>query len=371
MPARLSQHSATSRVLLWNFSYAAVLIGAVDQSRSSSFDKEILMAPDFRKSLSAGLLRSALMSALLFVPLVSHSQVFFGSGGTTNTAINMPNLAFGALALFSNTTVSYNTANGYKSLSNNTTGLGNTAQGIKALASNTTGSFDTALGYTAGISVTTGSYNIAINNTGQAADNGVIRIGAKGRNTATYIAGINDVTNSGGVAVYIDANGQLGTFTSSRRFKNGIKDMDHASDKLMQLRPVTFRYKDAAEKGTHSLQYGLIAEEVAKVYPNLVQYDKAGKPFTIYYHLLTPMLLNELQKEHRKTEAQKAEVTAQKAEIAALKTAHTAEITALKSELAALKQSQQQQLAALAKLTTLVETSQSRTPPQSVVATRR
>jgi hypothetical protein len=132
------------------------------------------------------------------------------------------------------------------------------------------------------------------------------------------------------------------------------------------LRPVTFRYKEAAENGTHPLQYGLIAEEVAKVYPNLVQYDKAGKPFTIYYHLLTPMLLNELQKAHRGYEAQKAEIaamkTAHKAEIAA----HQTEISALKSELALMKKSQQQQLTALAKLTTLVETSQNKAPHEAI-----
>ena len=114
----------------------------------------------------------------------------------------------------------------------------------------------------------------------------------------------------------------------------------------MQLRPVSFRYKDSAEKGPHLKQYGLIAEEVAKVYPDLVQYDKSGKPFTVYYHLLTPMLLNELQKENHRNEAQRAE------------------ITSLKSELAALKQSQERQLAAMAKLTALVEASQGKTSPQ-------
>ena len=131
----------------------------------------------------------------------------------------------------------------------------------------------------------------------------------------------------------------VGTLTSCRRFKRDINDMGTVSEKLMNLRPVTFRYKDSAEKGPHALQYGLIAEEVAKVYPNLVQYDKAGKPFTIYYHLLTPMLLNELQKVHRRYEAMNA---AHKADIA--------EMTALKSELASLNQAQQQQLSALTPL---------------------
>ncbi len=136
--------------------------------------------------------------------------------------------------------------------------------------------------------------------------------------------------------------------------------MGSVSEKLMQLRPVTFRYKDTAEKGTHARQYGLIAEEVAKVYPDLVQYDKAGKPFTIYYHLLTPMLLNELQKEHRQQQAQKTELST-------LKTAHAVEIAALKSELTALKQTQQQQFAAITKLTTLVAASQNKASAQKAV----
>jgi hypothetical protein len=132
--------------------------------------------------------------------------------------------------------------------------------------------------------------------------------------------------------------------------------MGSVSEKLMNLRPVTFRYNDAAEKGPHALQYGLIAEEVAKVYPDLVQYDKAGKPFTVYYHLLTPMLLNELQKEHHQVEAQKTEVVA-------LKTM----LHKQSDELAVLKQAQQQQIKVLAKLAAFVQTSQTREPIQKAV----
>jgi hypothetical protein len=156
--------------------------------------------------------------------------------------------------------------------------------------------------------------------------------------------------------VFINSNGQLGTVTSSRRFKKDIHDMGGVTDKLMRLRPVTFRYKEAGEGGAHPVQYGLIAEEVAKVYPNLVQYDKSGRPFTIYYHLLTPMLLNELQKVHRQNAAQHAEIVALNA---------SAEIAALKSELASMRQSQQQQRMALAQLTALVEASRNRPAPQA------
>ena len=174
----------------------------------------------------------------------------------------------------------------------------------------------------------------------------MIRIGTSGTQTSTYIAGISRITASGGSAVYINSNGLLGALTSSRRFKNDIKDMGPVSDKLMKLRPVMFRYNDKAEKGSHALHYGLIAEEVAKIYPNLVQYDEAGKPFTVYYHLLTPMLLNELQKSHRRSKAQKSE-------IAAMKTV----LQKQSEELVSLKQSQQQ-LIALTKLTSMVETRQ-------------
>jgi hypothetical protein len=121
--------------------------------------------------------------------------------------------------------------------------------------------------------------------------------------------------------------------------------MGSVSDKLMQLRPVTFRYNDKAEKGPHSLQYGLIAEEVAKVYPNLVQYDKAGKPLTVRYHLLTPMLLNELQKSRQREQA-------------------------LKVEVAQLKLAQQQQQRTLAKLSALMETSQGKAERQHALTMR-
>jgi trimeric autotransporter adhesin len=276
------------------------------------------------------------------------------------------NIANGSSALDSNTTGNYNTANGYAALANNTTGSQNTADGFYTLYNATTGSGNFALGFGAGRLITTGSNNLDIGNTGTATDTGIIRIGTASLHSATYIAGISGVTASGGVAVYINANGQLGTLTSSRRFKHDIKDMGTVSDKLMQLRPVTFRYKDSAEKGPHALQYGLIAEEVAKVYPNLVQYDKQGKPFTIYYHLLTPMLLNELQKEHRQNVVQKSEIVAMKAahhtEITALMAAQKADVTALKAELAALRQSQEQQLKVLAKLTAFVQTAQNKEP---------
>jgi hypothetical protein len=187
--------------------------------------------------------------------------------------------------------------------------------GFDALSDNSTGSRNIALGYGAGQLISTGSNNIDIGNSGAEGDSGVIRIGTEGTHKGTFIAGISGVTAGGGVEVYINANGQLGTIKSSRRFKYNIQNLGATSDRLMDLRPVAFRYKEAAEDGTHPIQYGLIAEEVAKVYPDLVQYDKQGKPFTVYYHLLTPMMLNELQKAHHQLAAQQTEFSSLKATV--------------------------------------------------------
>jgi hypothetical protein len=269
-------------------------------------------------------------------------SLFLNTTGTQNVAI-------GNGSLYANTTGSYNTGNGFRSLASNTTGAdntatgngaldtntegtynvangvgalllnsagnSNTAEGYDSLSGNTTGSYNIALGSSAGSDNTTGNYNIDIGNVGSASDSGVIRIGTNGSQSGVYIQGIDGKTSSGGVVVYIDSNGKLGTLTSSRRFKFDIKDIGTKSDKLMDLRPVAFRYKEAAEDGSHPIQYGLIAEEVAKVYPDLVQYDKQGKPFTVYYNLLTPMMLNELQKAHHQLAAQQTEFGSLKATV--------------------------------------------------------
>jgi hypothetical protein len=120
-----------------------------------------------------------------------------------------------------------------------------------------------------------------------------------------------------GIPVYINSNGQLGTTTSSRRFKESIRDMGDSSSHLLELRPVTFLYKPQYDDGTHALQYGLIAEEVAKVYPEMVAYDKDGQPYTVKYQLLAPMLLNELQKQHTVVTAQQSELQTQLQQISA------------------------------------------------------
>jgi hypothetical protein len=227
------------------------------------------------------------------------------------------NTASGANALFLNETGINNTASGLQALQDNTTGSGNTASGVRALQNNTTGSGNTAIGGGAGLNLTTGSNNIAIDNVGIADESNTIRIGDT--QTRTFIAGIRGVTTAtAAIPVLVGTDGQLGTVSSSRRVKDDITDMGTASTVLMQLRPVTFHYKSDQNPKGRSLQYGLVAEEVAAVAPNLVARSASGEIETVYYQHLTPMLLNEYQKQQRIIEAQAALLAKQTARVAAL-----------------------------------------------------
>jgi hypothetical protein len=202
------------------------------------------------------------------------------------------NTAFGATALYSNTTGKGNAAQGVNALYNNTTGLRNLGIGSDALYANTTGSYNIGLGYEAGYYVTTGSNNIEIGALGTAGDNNTIQIGVQGTQTFTTIAGIYGTMVTGGSAVYVTSTGQLGVQGSSERFKTDIATMPELSAKLQQLRPVTFHYKTDPKS---IQQYGLIAEEVDRVYPELVIRDDAGKIQGVRYEELAPMLLHEIQ----------------------------------------------------------------------------
>jgi len=232
------------------------------------------------------------------------------------------NTASGAFALQANTTGQNNTASGVGALQANTTGNFNTASGVGALQNNTTGSDNIAIGSFAGLNLTTGSSNIHIGNTGVAADANFIRIGSA--QAATFIAGIRSTPtfNADAIAVMVDSAGQLGTMSSSRRVKDEIADMGTASSALMKLRPVTFHYKSDKKPKGRTLQYGLVAEEVAEVAPGLVAHSADGKIETVYYQFLAPMLLNEYQKQQRTIAAQTARIVQlekQSAEIAELK----------------------------------------------------
>jgi hypothetical protein len=210
------------------------------------------------------------------------------------------NTATGYLALW-NSNADRNTATGYSALSNNTSGNKNTADGANALLNNTTGNKNIALGFRAGSDLTTGDHNIDIGNPGQPGESSTIRIGRVQDQTATFIAGIAGATVPTGVAVIVNANGRLGTTTSSARYKEAIKPMDKASEAILALKPVTFRYKHALDPDGVP-QFGLVAEDVEKVSPDLVVRGADGKVYTVRYDAVNAMLLNEFLKEHRKVE---------------------------------------------------------------------
>ena len=227
--------------------------------------------------------------------------LFSNSTGVSNTAI-------GAQALESNTIGGFNTATGVAALFNNTTGSANTATGVDALLSNTTGDSNTASGDAALFNNTTGIGNTALGfgaGSGVTTASNVICIGANvtGGNVSNscFIGNIRDVTTAMGdaIPVVIDSAGQLGTTSSSQRFKKEIKPMDQASEAILTLKPVTFRYKG---DNTARTQFGLIAEDVAAVSPDLVVHDGKGEIYTVRYEAVNAMLLNEFLKQHCKVE---------------------------------------------------------------------
>jgi len=290
--------------------------------------------------------------------------LFINSDGGSNTAN-------GYLALFSNTTGNFNVANGANALQSNTTGGGNVAnggfalfisttgvnnvaEGFDALINNTTGNNNIALGISAGANLTTGNNNIDIGNSGVAGESAKIRIGTKPTHKNTYIAGIYGVTVARAIGVIIDSAGHLGTTTSSARFKEQIKPMDKASEAILSLQPVTFRYKKELDPDRIP-QFGLVAEEVAKVNPDLVARDDEGKPYTVRYEAVNAVLLNEFLKEHRKVEEQQTT-------IAQLKSADARQ----EKEIAALTELVKEQAAQIRKVSAQVEVSKGR--PQLVAS---
>jgi len=269
---------------------------------------------DALRSLTTGVLNTAIgRNALLSNTTGSINTATGGSALLSNTTGNF-NTATGRGALFSNTTGSGNTATGFFSLFNNTTAERNTANGVAALFNNTTGEDNIALGFGAGDNLTTGDNNIDIGNEGIADEANTIRIGTSGTHTASFIAGISG-TAVAGAAVVVNADGQLGVAASSARFKTEIKPMEKASEAILSLKPVTFRYKEKIDPN-HTPQFGLVAEEVAKVNPALVARDAKGEIYTVRYEAVNAMLLNEFLKEHRTVEELKSTVAKQEAIIA-------------------------------------------------------
>src|SRR5436190_1392473 len=273
----------------------------------------------------------------LFFNTIGHQNTATGDQALFSNTTGGDNTANGDGALHNNTTGVENTANGVSALSSNTTGGGNTANGGIALSANTTGSFNTVIGDNALSLNTTGNQNIAVgvnagNNVTTAAN--VICIGANvsgnNVNNSCYIGNIFNATSSGGTPVFINSDSKLGTATSSRRFKEEVKPMERTSEALFALEPVTFRYKKGIDPQGIP-QFGLVAEDVEAVNPDLVVRDKEGKPYSVRYDQVNAMLLNEFLKEHKKVEEQQATITQLKKDFGAT----TAQLTARLNEQAA------------------------------------
>ena len=229
------------------------------------------------------------------------------------------NTAVGAFALQRNTTGTLNTGCGTGALYNNGAGTSNTAIGYQSLYNLVDGAYNVAVA--GGFNLSSGDFNIVIGNDGVNGDSGVIRIGSTCCQTQAFIAGIHGSVASGGATVYVNSDGQLGTSPSSIRFKDEVRSMDKASEAILALRPVSFRYKKEFDPNGIP-QFGLVAEEVEKVNPDLVVHDADGEPYSVRYEQINAMLLNEFLKEHQKVEELKndfqATVAQQQNEIATL-----------------------------------------------------
>lgn len=269
---------------------------------------------------------------------IGHWAMLSNTTGIGNTAVGslaldlnidgLDNTGIGNGALNLNISGQGNTAVGNAALSSSTGG-GNTAIGDTALASVISGADNIAVGEAAGINLLTGSNNIYIGNESpRGHESGSIRMGTTGTHRATFIAGISGATVPTGVAVIVDSSGHLGTTTSSARYKEAIKPMDKTSEAILALKPVTFRYKHELDpKGIP--QFGLVAEQVEKVNPDLIARDNEGKPYSVRYEAVNAMLLNEFLKEHKTVEQLQATVAQQRRDfqtaIAKLKEAVTAQ----------------------------------------------
>jgi hypothetical protein len=231
---------------------------------------------------------------------IGRQAMVSSNGGNSNTAVG--NTAGAGLTGNNNVTLGSLTMG-----SGITTGNGNVAVGVNALT-NAVGAVNnnTAVGFNAGTSMVNGTDNLYLNNVG-ASESGTIRIGTDPTQTRAFIAGTRGITTSvaDAIPVLISSTGQLGTVSSSRRFKHDIADLGDFTSKLYDLRPVSFRYLPSLDS-SQTMTYGLIAEEVAAVMPQLVAHDRKGDIETVKYQLLTPMLLNEVQRLKRELDSLRA-----------------------------------------------------------------
>lgn len=277
---------------------------------------------------NSGAENTAIGQYALNLNLTGNRNTASGTGALELNIVGSYNTASGFESLFSNKGTG-NTASGYQSLYYNTSNY-NTAHGYGALLHTTTGANNIAVGANAGLNLTTGSNNIDIGHPGVAGEGSTIRLG--NGQARTFIAGIAG-TPVVGVPVFTTNSGQLGVLLSSARYKRDIQDMGKQSHGLLKLRPVTFSYTTDTQG---EKQYGLIAEEVAKVYPELVTQGTDGKVEAVRYHELIPMLLNELQHQQQQIGAQGKELAALRAQNASLQTMQGEQLAELKAQNAAL-----------------------------------
>jgi hypothetical protein len=279
-------------------------------------------------SNTTGMENSASGTNALYSNTTGNRNNASGEGALYNNTTANDNNAMGANALYDNTTgtlnnamgnfaMEYNTtgnnnnAVGYGAMLRNTIGSDNSAQGYFALENNTSGNLNIGVGYEAGVNQTTGNQNIYIGNPGVAAESHMIRIGSStgvSTQSAVFIAGISGNVQTGGTVV-VTASGQLGVASSSRRYKQDIEPLGDASERLYELRPVKFRYIKPDEQGQKPLQFGLIAEEVADVLPELVYRNADGKVEGVRYDELAPILVREVQKQRQQLSAQANELS--------------------------------------------------------------
>jgi hypothetical protein len=305
-------------------------------------------------------------------------SLFSNISGGYNTATGVYSLYTNTTGFFNSATGAYslansadgnnNTANGYSALYSNTTGADNTAIGFGALYRNMTANGNTALGFQAGLNQTTGGNNIYIGDVGFDGEFDVIAIGSIPAGDAyqvTYIGGIFGTTTfNPAIPVVIADNGQLGTMSSSRRFKKDIKSMDKASEAILALNPVTFHYKSGAGD---TLQFGLIAEEVAAVNPDLVVRDGDGEIYTVRYDAVNAMLLNEFLKEHKTVEAQNGRIHEQETTITQLKKEFQTAVAQQQKDIQTLTAQLKEQAAQIQKVSAQLETSK---PASKVVVNK-
>jgi len=255
---------------------------------------------------------TAVGSFALFNDTTGNSNVAVGWGAGLSLTTGSRNTATGSNALPRNTNGSFNTATGVDALFNNRTGQKNTANGFQALFNTTGPGHNVAIGSSALYNTTTGSFNTALGagaGFGVTTADNVICIGATVGANVSNSCFIGNIWNQpgGSQAVYVNSDGKLGTQVSSRRFKDNIKPINQASEAIHRLRPVSFRYKAEVEP-TRRVGFGLIAEEVEKINPDLVSRDSEGKPLSVRYDQVNAMLLNEFLKEHRKVQEQEATI---------------------------------------------------------------